>query len=111
MGQFIDRFHAQGGPGLLLLNAPGNSFVRDLDHGEHILTQPTGLIWKDATVRMSLHVEYPRGQYSFSSARWESKSIWLTLTGPGGLAIKSIFERPELVGAVISSSSATTQFW
>ncbi|HEX9032129.1 MAG TPA: AIM24 family protein [Streptosporangiaceae bacterium] len=111
MGQFIDRFQAQGGPGLLLLHAPGNSFVRDLGHGEHIMVQPTGLIWKDASVRTSLHFEYPRGQYWFSSARWESKSIWLTLTGPGRVAIQSIFERPELVGSVVNNSPATTHFW
>ncbi len=111
IGQFIDRFSAQGAPGLLLLHAPGNSFVRDLAQGEHILIQPTGLIWKDPSVHMSLHFEYPSGNYWFSSARWESKSIWLSLRGPGRVAIKSIFERPELVGSVVNNSQATTQFW
>lgn len=111
LGQNLDRFIAQGGPGLLLLHAPGNSFVRDLGPGEHILVQPSGLIWKDPTVQAFLHFEYPRGNYWFSSATWEAKSIWLALQGPGRVAIQSVFERPEMVGSVVNSSRATTQFW
>ena len=49
---------------------------------------------------MSLHFEYPRGRYWFSSARWQAKSVWLTLQGPGRVAIQSVFERPEMVGQV-----------
>jgi uncharacterized protein (AIM24 family) len=111
VGKFIDRFIAQGIPGLLLLHAPGNSFVRDLGPGERILVQPGGLIWKDPSVQMLLHFEYPHGKYWFSSARWQAKSIWLTLQGPGRIAIKSVFERPELTGNIVRNSGATTQFW
>jgi uncharacterized protein (AIM24 family) len=111
LGMTMDRFWAQGGPGLLLLHAPGNTFIRDLGPGERILIQPSGLIWKDPSVRMSLHFEYPHGAYWFSSARWQAKSIWLTLHGPGRVAIQSVFERPEMVGQVINSCSATTQVW
>ena len=60
---------------------------------------------------MHLHFEYPRGQYWFSSARWQAKSMWLTLQGPGRVAIQSVFERPEMAGSVINSSGATTQQW
>jgi uncharacterized protein (AIM24 family) len=111
LGQTMDRFYAQGGPGLLLLHGPGNTFIRDLAPGERILVQPGGLIWKDPTVRMFLHFEYPRGQYWFSSARWQAKAVWLTLQGPGRVAVQSVFERPEMVGAVTNSSGATTQYW
>jgi uncharacterized protein (AIM24 family) len=111
LGMTMDRFWAQGGPGLLLLHAPGNTFIRDLKPGERILIQPSGLIWKDPTVRMSLHFEYPHGAYWFSSARWQAKSIWLALQGPGRIAIQSVFERPEMVGQVINSCSATTHVW
>jgi uncharacterized protein (AIM24 family) len=111
VGQLIDRFTAQGMPGLLLLHAPGNVFVRDLRPGERMLLQPSALIWKDPTVAMSLHFEYPRGAYWFSSARWQAKSVWLTLHGPGRIAIQSIFKRPETVGRVYRNSSATTQVW
>jgi uncharacterized protein (AIM24 family) len=111
LGATMDRFTAQGGPGLLLLHGPGNTFIRDLQQGERILVQPSGLIWKDRSVRMFLHFEYPRGNYWFSSARWQAKSIWLVLQGPGRVAVQSVFERPEMVGGIVSSSGATTQYW
>jgi uncharacterized protein (AIM24 family) len=111
LGQFMDRFIAQGAPGLLLLHAPGNTFVRDLQPGQGMLVQPDALIWKDPTVRMSLHFEYPRGNYWFSSARWEAKSVWLRLTGPGRVAIQSVFEPPETVGSVVNSSGSSTHYW
>jgi uncharacterized protein (AIM24 family) len=111
LGQTMDRFSVQGGPGLLLLHAPGNTFLRDLRPNERILIQPGGLVWKDQTVRMHLHFEYPRGAYWFSSARWETKTAWLTLTGPGRVAIQSVFERPEMVGSVQQTSGATSQMW
>jgi len=111
LGRTLDRFWAQGGPGLLLLHAPGNTFIRDLGPGERILIQPSGLIWKDPTVRMTLHFEYPHGAYWFSSARMQAKSAWLSLHGPGRVAIQSVFERPEMTGQVVRCSSATTQVW
>ncbi len=60
---------------------------------------------------MHLHFEYPRGQYWFSSARWQAKSTWLALTGPGRVAISSVFERPEGSGSVTRTSGSTTQYW
>ena len=111
IGQTMDRFTAAGSHGLLLLHAPGNTFIRDLAPGQRILVQPGGLIWKDPSVGMFLHFEYPHGQYWFSSARWQAKSIWLTLQGPGRVAVQSVFERPEMTGSVHSSSGATTQYW
>jgi uncharacterized protein (AIM24 family) len=111
LGRTMDRFWAQGGPGLMLLHAPGNSFIRDLQPRERICIQPGGLIWKDPTVRMFLHFEYPHGNYWFSSARWQAKTVWLSLEGPGRVAIQSVFERPEMVGPVINCSASTTQYW
>ena len=111
LGPTMDRFTAQGGNGLLLLHAPGNTFIRDLRQGERILVQPGGLIWKDRSVRMYLHFEYPRGSYWFSSARWQAKSIWLVLQGPGRIAVQSVYEPPEMGGGIVNSSGATTQYW
>lgn len=111
LGQTMDRFWAQGGPGLLLLHGPGNTFIRDLAPGQSICVQPSSLIWKDPTVRMWLHVEYPRGKYWFSSARYQAKSVWLVLEGPGRVAIQSVFEPPEMVGKMVDSSGATAQHW
>ena len=111
LGQTMDRFGANQGNGLLLLHSPGNTFVRDLRQGERILIQPSSLVWKDPRVRMFLHFEYPRGRYWFSSARYEAKTVWLTLEGPGRVAVKSVYERPETVGPVHRTSGATTQWW
>jgi uncharacterized protein (AIM24 family) len=111
LGATMDRFTAQNGHGLLLLHAPGNTFIRDLRQGERILVQPGGLIWKDRSVRMYLHFEYPRGSYWFSSARWQAKSIWLVLQGPGRVAVQSVYEPPEMGGGIVNSSGATTQYW
>jgi uncharacterized protein (AIM24 family) len=111
LGMTMDRFTAAGAPGLLLLHSAGNCFVRDLRQGERILIQPSALIWKDPRVAMFLHFEYPRGAYWFSSARWEAKTTWLTLQGPGRVAVKSVFERPEMVSSVRQTSGATTQWW
>lgn len=111
LGRMMDRFTAQGGPGLLMLHGPGNTFIRDLAPNERILVQPSGLIWKDPSVQMYLHFEYPRGQYWFRSARWQAKSVWLTLQGPGRIAVQSVFERAEMVGPIVSSSPATRQVW
>jgi uncharacterized protein (AIM24 family) len=111
LGLTMDRFVARGGPGLLLLHAPGNTFIRDLAANQRILVQPGGLIWKDRTVGAFLHFEYPRGAYWFSSSRWQAKTVWLALQGPGRVAIQSVFERPEMVGSVVQSSRATRQSW
>jgi uncharacterized protein (AIM24 family) len=111
VGRMMDRFTAQGSPGVLFLHGPGNTFLRDLRHGERILVQPGGLIWKDPSVQMYLHFEYPHGQYWFSSGRWQAKSVWLTLQGPGRIALQSVFERPETAGRITSSSASTRQVW
>ena len=42
VGQTMDTFVASGGPGLLLLHAPGNTFIRDLAPHQQILVQPGG---------------------------------------------------------------------
>jgi uncharacterized protein (AIM24 family) len=111
LGQTLDRFRADDAPGLLLLHAPGNTFVRDLGPGDSILVQPSALIWKDRSVRGHLHFEYPEGSYWFTSARMQGKSVWLVLTGPGRVAIQSVFERPETVGPVVNGSFHTTHHW
>jgi uncharacterized protein (AIM24 family) len=110
-GQFMDQFKAHNGPGLMLLHAPGNVFIRDLAQGQHILIQPGALLWKDPSVRMNLHFEYPHGQYWWSSARWQAKSVWLSLSGPGRIAMASVFERPETVGQVVDDCGATRHYW
>ncbi len=111
LGQFGDRFTATQTPGLLLLHSPGNTFIRDLAANETILVQPSALLYRDLSVSMHLHLEYPRFQ-SFSWHRsYDHRNTWLRLIGPGRVAVQSIFERPEASEPITNHSPATAQRW
>jgi len=114
VGTLMDRFFAPTSPGLLLLHAGGSVLVRTLAPGESILVKPTALVFKDPTVQMQLHLEHPNASL-FSWGAWQARSIraiWLTLTGPGRVAIQSVFERMEQEnGNIVYTSYATTQYW
>jgi uncharacterized protein (AIM24 family) len=56
IGFAMDRFGAAAAPGLLLLHAAGNVFVRRLAAGQAILVKPSSLVFKDPGVQMHLHV-------------------------------------------------------
>ena len=64
VGAFMDRFSGTQPPGLLLLHAGGNVFVRDLAPDETMLVKPTALIFKDPAVQMHLHFEHPRAGFT-----------------------------------------------
>ena len=111
LGMYIDYFQAQAAPGLLLLHSPGNTFIRDLGPSETICIQPSALLYKDPTVGMQLHIEYPRaGGLSFSG-RYSYRQLWLRMWGPGRVAVQSVFERPEASNQITSHSPATTTAW
>ena len=82
-GQYLDRFTAQQ-RGLLLLHAPGNTFIRDLGDGERIYVVPRALIYKDRSVAMNIHMERPASP----RAHWQFIEM-IRLVGPGRVAIKS----------------------
>jgi uncharacterized protein (AIM24 family) len=111
LGMYLDLFQAQAGPGLLLLHSPGNTFIRDLAQGETICIQPTALLYKDPSVGMQLHIEYPRAGGLSLSNRYSYRQVWLRLWGPGRLAVQSVFERPESSNQITSHSPATTTAW
>jgi uncharacterized protein (AIM24 family) len=111
VGMFMDHFTAPQSPGLLLLHAGGNVFVRHLAHGQNILVKPTALIFKDPAVQMHLHFERPATNFS-SWGYWSNRYLWLRLTGPGRVAIQTVFERLEGEGGNISGySHATERRW
>lgn len=99
-GQFMDRFTATAQPGLLLLHASGNVFVRELADGQTMLVKPKALVYKDPTVVMTLEIQYPTG-YLFGAHRL----MWLHLTGPGKVAIQSAYEPMEDEGKAIVTQS------
>jgi len=108
IGMTLDRFSASKMPGLLLLHASGNVFVRQLAAGQSILIKPTALIFKDPTVSMQLHFEHPSAGWNL----WMSyiqRYLWLRITGPGRVAIQSAFEPVEDNGRNITNHSPATQ--
>jgi len=111
LGPYLDLFVATGAhPGLLLLHCPGNLFVRDLAPGQVILVQPGSWVYADTSVNFSLHAEYPAtGGSSWRS--YEYRTIWLRLQGPGRVAVRSIFEKPERYSGVVASSGMTYWRW
>jgi uncharacterized protein (AIM24 family) len=113
VGYNIDVFHAGAGPGLLLLHSPGNMFIRDLAGGEAICVQPSALVYKDPSVGMQLHLEYPnQGGMMWSFHRTFSyRQVWLRMWGPGRVAVQSVYERPEGSELITSSSPATVTRW
>jgi len=111
VGRFMDRFTSPPTPGLLLLHAGGNVFVRNLAPGQAILVKPTALVFKDPTVQMQLHFEHP-GAIFTTWGYWGNRYLWLRLTGPGRVAIQSVFERMEGESRNMTRrSSATATRW
>jgi uncharacterized protein (AIM24 family) len=109
MGQFGDVFGAERGPGLLLLHAPGNAFIRDLQRGESLLIQPSALLYRDLSVRVNLHLEYPRNMgFAFWSSRWSYHTILVRLHGPGRVAVQSVYVPPEDSEVITGHSYDTT---
>jgi len=111
VGAFMDRFTAPQSPGLLLLHAAGNVFVRELSAGQPILVKPASLIFKDPSVTMQLHFERPNVGFSMWGS-WGNRYMWLRLFGPGRVAVQSVFEPCEGENQNINScSSATERRW
>jgi uncharacterized protein (AIM24 family) len=109
LGQYLDRFTTNATPGLLLLHAGGNAFVRTLGEGETILIKPPSLLFKDPTVAMQLHVEYPQAGIQFWRS-WGNRYLWLRLWGPGRVAVQSCYERLEDPGTNFQSTSGCTEY-
>ncbi len=111
VGMFMDRFSAPQMPGLLILHAAGNVFVRELAPGQSILIKPTALVFKDPSVHMHLHFERPNVGFSLWRT-WSNRYLWLRVTGPGRVAIQSVFDRLEgESGNINNFSQATEQIW
>lgn len=108
IGSFIDRFSSPRTPGLLLLHAGGNVFVRTLQPGQTILVKPTAWIFKDPTVGMNLHLEHPNTGF-MNWGYYTQRCVWLRLTGPGRVAVQSVFERLEGEGGNFTSYSPATR--
>jgi uncharacterized protein (AIM24 family) len=96
VGVFMDRFTAASTPGLVLLHARGNVLLRHLGPDDTILIHPSALFFKDPSVEMHLHAEYPASTGGLS---WSGGFLWLRLYGPGRVAIRSAFENFDAFSA------------
>ena len=108
VGRQVDRFTAGDGPGLVLVQCGGNAFVRDLGDGESILVKPPALLFKDPTVGMELHVEYPAAGVQLWRT-WGNRYLWLRVTGPGRVGLQSSYDRLEDPGTDFLQSCQYTQ--
>jgi uncharacterized protein (AIM24 family) len=109
LGRYMDRFHTPTVPGLLLLHAAGNVFVRTLAAGETIMVKPPALLFKDPTVGMQLHVEYPQAGMKFWRS-WGNRYLWLRMWGPGRVAVQSAYEKLEDPGSSFQSISDHSEY-
>jgi uncharacterized protein (AIM24 family) len=108
LGRYIDRFTAPSGPGAVLVQVGGNAFLRDLQPGESILVKPPSLLFKDLSVSMQLHIEYPHAGMKFWRS-WGNRYMWLRVTGPGRVALQSSYDRLEDPGTDFRDSCGFTQ--
>jgi uncharacterized protein (AIM24 family) len=90
VGRYVDRFTAGDRPGLVMIGAGGAAFIRDLAEGESLLVKPPSLLFKDPSVAMQLHVEYPAAGVKLWRA-WGNRYLWLRLHGPGRIGIESSY--------------------
>lgn len=111
VGQYLDRFHAGDRPGLVMVQAAGNAYVRDLAERESILIKPPALLFKDPTVGMQLHVEYPAAGIKLWRS-WGNRYLWLRVWGPGRVGLQSCYERLEDPGTDFRDLSVhTDRLW
>ena len=109
IGQLLDRFSAPQSPGLLLLHAHGNAFVRRLAPNEPLYVKPSAFLYKDASVSMGLH--FSRPHRASPGTPWAERYMWLHLTGPGRVAIQSAYGHVHDPGGRITGGKVTTHQW
>jgi uncharacterized protein (AIM24 family) len=108
VGRYVDRFTAADRPGVVMIGAGGAAFSRVLAEGETMLVKPPALLFKDSTVTMQLHVEYPAAGMKLWRT-WGNRYLWLRLWGPGRVGIESSYTADEDPGTDFRDMSQATQ--
>jgi len=85
-GMYMDRFVTHNEPGLLLLHGYGNVFQKTLQHGEKIMVEPGGFLYKDSSVSMNAVKQ------NVKTGLLGGHSMYLAeMTGPGRVGIQSMY--------------------
>src|ERR1700674_2912979 len=100
-GFFMDKFRATGGDALVWLHGHGNVFQVQLMDGEQIDVEAGGWLFKDPTVRLeAVTMGLKTGIFGGGG-----KLTWNRFTGPGRLAIQTLFIAPlEGVGGTAEAA-------
>ncbi len=89
-GLFVDKFRASGGDAIVWVHGHGNVFEVTLDQGEQIDVEAGGWLYKDTSVKMeAVGMGLKTGLLGGGG-----KLTWNRFTGPGRLAIQTMFIAP-----------------
>ena len=102
-GFFMDKFRASDGDALVWLHGHGNVFLVQLDDGEQLDVEAGAWLYKDPTVKLeAVTMGLKTGIFGGGG-----KLTWNRFTGPGRLAIQTLFIAP-LEGIETNTSAAAT---
>jgi uncharacterized protein (AIM24 family) len=102
-GFFIDKFRATDGDALVWLHGHGNVFEVELGPGEQIDVEAGSWLFKDPTVKLeAVSMGLKTGLFSGGG-----KLTWNRFTGPGRLAIQTMFIAPIEGGGGNLGAAAT----
>ncbi len=89
-GFFMDKFRATDGDALVWLHGHGNVFLVALDAGEQLDVEPGAWLFKDPSVKLeAMTMGLKSGVFGGGG-----KLTWNRFTGPGRLAIQTLFIAP-----------------
>ena len=89
-GFFIDKFRATDGDALVWLHGHGNVFLVQLDPGDQLDVEPGAWLFKDPSVKLEAKtMGLKSGMFGGGG-----KLTWNRFTGPGRLAIQTMFIAP-----------------
>ncbi|TMK40034.1 MAG: AIM24 family protein [Actinobacteria bacterium] len=102
-GLFIDKFRATDGDALVWLHGHGNVFLVSLSDGEQIDVEAGGWLYKDPTVKLeAVTMGLKTGLFGGGG-----KLTWNRFTGPGQLALQTMFINPIEAGETQAGAAAT----
>jgi uncharacterized protein (AIM24 family) len=104
-GFFVDKFRASDGDALVWLHGHGNVFEVQLDAGEQIDVEAGGWLFKDQSVSLeAVTMGLKSGMFGGGG-----KLTWNRFTGPGRLAIQTMFISPVEAEQAASGGASSVE--